>query len=106
MDIIYEIRRRYSVQKQSISAIARDIELSRPTVHKHLNTITEPKYERVKPAARKLGQFEDQLTAWLEDESKLTRSRHRSVKRWKSTKHRPKITETFVPLVFQLGDAC
>jgi predicted transcriptional regulator len=51
MDIIYEIRRRHSIQKQSISAIARDMGLSRQTVRKHLNTITEPKYEREQPAS-------------------------------------------------------
>lgn len=62
MDIIYEIRRRHSVQKQSISAIARDMGLSRPTVRKHLNTVTEPKYEREQPTSPKLGQFEAQLT--------------------------------------------
>jgi transposase len=129
MDIIYEIRRRHSIQKQSISAIARDMGLSRPTVRKHLNTITEPKYEREQPASPKLGPFEEQLTTWLEEESKLIRSRRRSahrlfeglqeigyigaydsvqryVKRWKSSKHGPKITEAFVPLVFQPGDAC
>ncbi len=54
MDIIYEIRRRHSVQKQSISAIAREMGLSRPTVRKHLNTVEEPKYGRVQPSARSL----------------------------------------------------
>lgn len=34
MDIIYEIRRRHLVQKQSISAIAKEMGLSRPTVRK------------------------------------------------------------------------
>jgi DNA invertase Pin-like site-specific DNA recombinase len=49
MDIIYEIRRRYALQKQSISAVAREIWLSRPTVRKYLNTVEEPKYKRVQP---------------------------------------------------------
>jgi transposase len=129
MDIIYEIRRRYSVQKQSISAIAREMGLSRPTVRKHVTTVEQPKYVRVQPASPKLGQFEEQLNIWLEEEAKLPRSRRRSahrlfeglqeigytgaydsvqrfVKRWKSGKHGPKITEAFVPLVFQPGDAC
>ncbi len=44
MDIIYEIRRRHSVQKQTITAIARDMGISRPTVRKHLNTVEEPKW--------------------------------------------------------------
>ena len=79
--IIYEIRRRHLVQKQTITEIARDMGLSRPTVRKHLNTIAEPKYVRVQPIAPKLGQFEEQLTQWLEEESKLPRSRRRSGQR-------------------------
>ena len=129
MDMIYEIRRRHLVQKQSISAIARDMGISRPTVRKHLATVEEPKYERVQPSSPKLGQFEEQLTKWLEEESKLARPRRRTahrlfeglqeigyggaydsvqrfVKRWKSGNHGPKLTEAFVPLLFQPGDAC
>ncbi len=81
MDIIYEIRRRHSVQKQTITAIARDMGISRPTVRKHLNTVEEPKYERVQAASPKLGQFAEQLTQWLEEESKLSRQRRRSAHR-------------------------
>lgn len=129
MDIIYEIRRRHSVQKQTISAIARDMGISRPTVRKHLYTVEEPKYLRVQPSAPRLGQFEVQLTKWLEDEAKLARPRRRTahrlfeglqeigyngaydsvqrfVKRWKSGNHGPKLTEAFVPLLFQPADAC
>lgn len=129
MDIIYEIRRRHLVQKQTVTAIARDMGLSRPTVRKHLSTVEEPKYERLQPASPKLGQFEEQLTKWLEEEAKLARPRRRTahrlfeglqeigyggaydsvqrfVKRWKSTHHSPKLTEAFVPLLFQPGDAC
>lgn len=129
MDIIYEIRRRHSVQKQTITAIARDMGISRPTVRKHLNTVEEPKYERLQPASPKLGQFAEQLTQWLLEESKLPRPRRRSahrlfeglqeigyigaydsvqrfVKRWKSGNTGPKLTEAFVPMLFQPGDAC
>jgi transposase len=129
MEIIYEIRRRHSVQRQSISAIAREMELSRPTVRKHLNTVEEPKYERVQPISPKLGEFEVQLTQWMEEEAQLARLRRRSahrlfgglleigyggaydsvqrfVKRWKSRHHGPKLTEAFVPLLFLAGDAC
>jgi transposase len=129
MDIIYEIRRRHLVQKQTITEIARDMGLSRPTVRKHLNTVEEPKYVRAQPAAPKLGEFEEQLTKWLEEESKLPRPRRRTahrlfeslqtigytgaydsvqryVKHWKSGHHGPKLTEAFVPLQFQPGDAC
>ena len=81
MDIIYEIRRRHLVQKQTITEIARDMGLSRPTVRKHLNTVEEPKYVRMQPASPKLGQFEEQLTKWLEEESKLPRPRRRTAHR-------------------------
>lgn len=77
MDIIYEIRRRHSVQKQTITAIARDMGISRSTVRKYLHTVEEPKYERVQPAFPRLGQFEAQLTKWLEEEAKLPRPRRR-----------------------------
>jgi len=129
MDMIYEIRRRHSVQKQSISAIARDMGLSRPTVRKHLHTLEEPKYARVQPDSPKLGPFEEQLTNWLIEDVKLPRARRRSgqrlfeglqavgyggaydsvqrfAKRWKLRNQSPKITEAFVPLLFQAGDAC
>ena len=71
MDIIYEIRRRHLVQKQTITEIARDMGLSRPTVRKHLNTVEEPKYVRMQPAAPKFGQFEEQLTIWLGEKTKI-----------------------------------
>jgi len=129
MDMIYEIRRRHLVQKQTITEISRDMGISRPTVRKHLATVEEPKYERVQPSSPKLGQFEEQLTKWLEEEAKLARPRRRTahrlfeglqeigyggaydsvqrfVKRWKSGHQGPKLTEAFVPLVFQPGDAC
>jgi transposase len=103
--------------------------ISRPTVRKHLYTVEEPKYLRVQPSAPRLGQFEEQLTKWLEDEAKLARPRRRTahrlfeglqeigyigaydsvqrfVKRWKSGNHGPKLTEAFVPLLFQPADAC
>jgi DNA-binding transcriptional regulator LsrR (DeoR family) len=70
MDIIYELRRRHLVQKQTISAIAREMGISRPTVRRHLTTVDEPRYARVQPVAPKLGQFEAQLTQWLELEAK------------------------------------
>lgn len=129
MDMVYEIRRRYLVQKQTITDIAKDMGLSRPTVRKHLLTVDEPKYKRVQPIAPKLGQFEAQLTQWLVEDAKLTRSRRRSghrlfeglqiigysgaydsvqrfVRRWKSSNQGPKLSDAFVPLLFLPGDAC
>jgi DNA-binding MarR family transcriptional regulator len=52
MDIICEIRRRHLIQKQTITAIARDMDISQPTVCKHLNTVEKRKYERVPLAPR------------------------------------------------------
>ena len=54
MDIIYEIRRRYLVQKQMVTDIAKDMGLSRPTVRKHILTVEEPKYKREQTPAPKL----------------------------------------------------
>lgn len=51
MDIIAEIRRRHFISGESISSIARSLQLSRPTVRKHLRTEREPVYQRQKQAA-------------------------------------------------------
>ena len=129
MDMIYEILRRYLVQKQTVTDIAKDMGLSRPTVRKHINTVEEPQYQRKLSNAPKLGQFKAQLTAWLEEDAKLPRQRRRTghrlfeglstigysgaydsvqrfVKRWQSANHGPKLNDAFVPLLFQAGDAC
>ena len=129
MDIIFEIRRRHLIQKQTISAIAREMGLSRPTVRKHLKTVDDPKYERSKVTSPKFGEFEVQLRQWLDEEAKLARPRRRTahrlfeglkelgysgaydsvqrfVKHWKVEHHGPKLTEAFVPLEFFAGDAC
>jgi transposase len=129
MDMIYEIRRRYHVQKQKVSEIAREMGLSRPTVRKHLNTVEEPQYARTRVVVLKLGPFQEQLSQWLEEESKLPRRRRRTaqrmveclqeigytgaydsvqrfMKQWKASHQGPRITEAFVPMVFTAGDAC
>jgi len=71
MDMIYEIRRRYSVQRQTITDIARDMGLSRLTVRKHILTVDEPKYKRDKTVARKFDPFKAQLTQRLVEDAKL-----------------------------------
>lgn len=129
MDMIYEIRRRYLVQKQTITAIAKDMGLSRPTVRKHILTVDEPKYKRDQTVAPKFDPFKAQLTQWLVEDAKLAKSRRRSgqrlfeglqaigyngaydsvqrfVKHWKSSNHGPKLSDAFVPLLFLPGDAC
>ena len=78
MDMIYERRRRYLVQKQTVTDIAKDMGLSRPTVRKHINTVEEPQYQRKLSNAPKRGQFKAQLTAWLEEDAKLPRQRRRT----------------------------
>ncbi len=81
MDIIYEIRRRHSVQHQSIYAIARDMGISRPTVRKHLKTVVEPIYQRTHSSSPKLGQFAEPLSQWLDQEARLPRARRRTARR-------------------------
>ncbi|WP_280359566.1 hypothetical protein [Pseudomonas sp. BN606] len=46
MGIIAEIRRRHLVSGETISAIARSLELPRPTERKQLRTTAEPLYSR------------------------------------------------------------
>ncbi|MCX8566580.1 MAG: Winged helix-turn helix [Glomeribacter sp. 1016415] len=129
MEMIYEIRRRYKVQKQSISAIAREMGLSRPTVRKHVETVEEPKYDRIQPIRPQLGACEGQLEQWLEQEAKFPRGRRRTARRlfeglqemgypgaydsvqrfvkdWKLKAQGPRVTQVFVPLVFEPADAC
>ena len=44
MDVIPEIRRLHFVEHVTISDLAKQFKLSRPTIRKHLNTIEEPVY--------------------------------------------------------------
>ncbi len=129
MDIIAEIRRRHLVSGESISAIARSLNLSRPTVRKHLHSTAVPVYERQQQPAPKLGEFQSTLEAWLTTEQHLPKAQRRTarrlyeslqvegyrgaydsvqrfVKQWKARKTRPAATQAFVPLVFASGDAC
>jgi hypothetical protein len=61
MDLIAEIRRRHLVSKESISSIARELKLSRPTVRKHCRSQCEPLYQRHKQPAPMLGGFQETL---------------------------------------------
>ena len=65
MDMIAEIRRRHLVNKESISSIARDLKLSRPTVRKHCRTRSEPVYHRQNQPTPMLGAFQQTLESWL-----------------------------------------
>ena len=129
MDMIAEIRRRHWVSKESISSIARDLKLSRPTVRKHCRTQAEPVYHRRKQPVPMLGAFQETLETWLRTERLLPRARRRTarrlfeglqaegyrgaydsvqrfVQRWKAETSGPPVTQAFVPLAFAPGEVC
>lgn len=128
MEVIAEIRRRYYVQHEKISSIARSLKLCRQTVRKHLGTETEPVYQREQQPSRKLGSYLPLLEQWLTVDAALAKSRRRTAQRlfeglqaegytgaydsvqrfakaWKEEqKSTPKITQAFVPLAFPIGE--
>lgn len=129
MDFIAEIRRRHFVSGESISAIARSLKLSRPTVRKHLQTTEAPSYQRHVQPLPKLGNFQPLLESWLQTEQSLPKSQRRTaqrlfeglqaegyrgaydsvqrfVKRWKSQASGATVTQAFVPLRFAPGEVC
>jgi transposase len=81
MDMIAEIRRRHLVSKESISSIARELKLSRPTVRKHCRTQYEPVYWRHKQPTPMLGAFEEMLENWLQTERLLPKAQRRTARR-------------------------
>lgn len=128
METIAKIRRRHLVNGESISAIARSLNLSRNTVKKYINTTDEPAYQRQHQAKPRLGPFLDTLTKWLEQDQLLPKRRRRTsrrlfeglqeqgyhgaydsvqrhVKIWKANRQHTKLTQAFVPLSFSPGDA-
>jgi transposase len=129
MDVIAEIRRRHLVSRESISAIARDLNLSRPTVRKHCHSQREPLYQRRKQPTPMLGAFQEMLEAWLAVERQLPRRQRRTarrlfeglqaegyrgaydsvqryVRRWNVSKSGPALTQAYVPLSFSPGEVC
>lgn len=129
MDMIAEIRRRHLISQESISSIARDLKLSRPTVRKHCRTRSEPVYHRSKQPTPMLGAFENRLEAWLRTERLLPKRQRRTARRlfeglqaegyrgaydsvqryaqrWKAAKSGPALTGAFVPLAFAPGEVC
>jgi transposase len=129
MDMIAEIRRRHLVSKESISSIARDLKLSRPTVRKHCRTQCEPVYQRHKQPTPMLGAFQETLETWLQTERLLPKAQRRTarrlfeglqaegyrgaydsvqrfVQRWKAAKSGPALTQAYVPLSFSPGEVC
>jgi DNA-binding IclR family transcriptional regulator len=78
MEFIAEIRRRHFVGKESISSIARSLQLSRPTVRKALKALAEPGYQRQSQPLPKLGEFLALLERWLDIESRLPKRQKRT----------------------------
>ena len=129
MDMIAEIRRRHLVSKESISSIARDLKLSRPTVRKHCRTQSEPVYRRHKQPTPMLGAFQETLETLLRSDRLLPKAQRRTARRlfeglqvegyrgaydsvqrfvrgWKLIKSGPPLTQAFVPLAFAPGEVC
>jgi transposase len=128
---VAEIRRLHFVEKATVSELAKQFKLSRPTIRKHLNTLDEPVYPvRQSQPHPKLGPFRVQLEQWLESDSRLPVKRRRTaqrlfeclqvegyvggycavrryVKAWKQTQSAsPPVTQVFVPLYFPPGETC
>ena len=129
MEIIAEVRRRHLVGKESISSIARDLKLSRPTVRKHVKSAAQPLYRRRSQSAPKLGEHLQVLESWLASDQRLPKSRRRSARRlfegllgegyrgaydsvqrfvkgWKVARTGPSVSQAFVPLLFAPGETC
>jgi len=127
METIAKIRRRHLVNGESISAIARSLNLSRNTVKKYINTSDEPGYQRQRQYKPQLGPFLDILDKWLEHDQCLPKPRRRSsrrlfeglqnegyhgaydsiqrhVKIYKASRNPSKLSQAFVPLSFAPGD--
>ncbi len=130
MDFIAEIRRRHFVSGETISSIARSLNLSRPTVRKALKAESEPVYQRENQPVPKLGAFQNQLLDWLELDAKRPKRQRRTAQRlfeclqvegyqgsygpvqrfvqhWKhATDHGLSNKNVFVPLAFPKGETC
>ena len=81
MDMIAEIRRRHLISKESISSIARDLNLSRPTVRKHCRTEAKPSYQRRQQPTPMLGAVQQTLETWLPSSVARTAARCRKHRR-------------------------
>ncbi len=127
MDQIAEIRRRHFVSGEGVSEIARALNLSRPTVRKHLKTLTEPTYRRQQVEAPRLEPYKARLDEWLAYDAQLPRKQRctarrlferlrdegydgaydsvqRFVKQWKiNAKMAQAPKQAFVPLTFPAG---
>ena len=127
MESIGKIRRRHLVNGESISAIARSLNLSRNTVKKYLNATAEPTYQRQRQPKPQLGAFQATLEQWLELDRALPKAQRRTARRlfeclqaegyrgaydsiqryvraWSATATKTVRTQAFVPLSFAPGE--
>ena len=127
METIGKIRRRHLVNGESISAIARSLNLSRNTVKKYLNATAEPTYRRQCQPKPQLGAFQETLEQWLELDRTLPKAHRRTARRlfeclqaegyrgaydsiqryvraWNASATKTIRTQAFVPLSFAPGE--
>lgn len=128
MESLLKLRRRALVKQESISRIARDLNLSRNTVKKYLKAKEEPAYHREHQPCPKLGSHRQQLETWLEQDGQRPKAQRRTarrlyedlqregyagaydsvqrfVKRWKGKAPTP-ACDAYVPLSFPPGETC
>jgi transposase len=129
METIAKIRRRHLVNGESISAIARDLNLSRPTVRKYIQANIDPVYQRSIQPQPRLSDYRTQLEAWLATERHLPKAQRRTARRmfeclqvegyrgaydsvqryirqWKTTQTGNTIKQAFIPMAFAPGEVC
>lgn len=127
METIGKIRRRGLRDGESISGLARSLQLSRNTVRKYLKEGVDPVYRRKHQVEPQLGPWREQLDGWLHSDALLPKARRRTARRlfeclqaegyagaydsiqrhvrqWKIEAGRQTITTAFVPLFFPAGD--
>ena len=127
METIGKIRRRGLRDGESISGLARSLQLSRNTVRKYLKDGAEPVYKRKPQPGPQLGPWCGRLDEWLRGDGFLPKARRRTARRlfeclqaegyagaydsvqrhvrqWKIEAGRATSTKAFVPLFFASGD--
>jgi transposase len=127
METIGKIRRRGLRDGESISSLARSLQLSRNTVRKYLKEGIDPVYRRRYQVEPQLGPWRDHLDGWLSNDALLPKPRRRTARRlfeclqaegyggaydsiqrhvrqWKIEAGRQTSTTAFVPLFFAAGD--
>ena len=81
METIGKIRRLRLRDGESISALARDLKLSRNTVKRYLKKASEAVYRRKTQPLPQLGGWRDKLKEWLASDGLLPKQRRRSARR-------------------------